>query len=228
MSRVNPGPVGALKIAPSLLSADFGHLSQAATSVDQEVDWLHLDVMDGHFVPNITIGPPVVASLRQHSERFFDCHLMISEPRRYLEAFAQAGADSCTVHVEVPDAARALADTRALGMRAGLAANPDTPFDALEPHLGDLDLVLIMSVFPGFGGQSFMPEVLEKVTLVRRAVEDGGLLVDVEIDGGIDLATAPRAVSAGANVLVAGSAIFGRPDPPAAARALRDAAGSLS
>ncbi len=224
MSHLDPGPIGALKLAPSLLSADFGYLAGAAQLVDEHVEWLHVDVMDGHFVPNITIGPPVVASLRRHTERFLDCHLMISEPRRYLEAFATAGADSCTIHAEVGDVAAALEDARALGMRAGLAVNPDTPFSALEPHLADLDLVLVMSVFPGFGGQSFMPEVLEKVTRVRRVIEKESLSVDLEIDGGIDVETAPRAVAAGANVLVAGSAIFSRPDPVAAAHALRSAA----
>jgi ribulose-phosphate 3-epimerase len=149
---------------------------------------------------------------------------MMSEPGRYLQAFKEAGADGCTVHVEVGDTATLLRDARALGLRVGLAANPDTPFEAVAPFLGEIDLLLLMTVFPGFGGQSFMGDVMNKVAEARREVDHNHLLVDIEVDGGIDIRTAPLAVHAGANVLVAGSAIFSRPAPLEAARALREAA----
>ena len=213
-------------MAPSILAADFGALANAVREIDAETDWLHVDVMDGHFVPNVSIGPPVVESLRRYSSRFFDCHLMMSQPGRYLEAFKNAGADGCTVHVEVGDTASLIREARDLGLRVGLAANPDTAFDQVAPFLGDIDLLLLMTVFPGFGGQSFMGDVMPKVASARREVDVNALALDIEVDGGIDVLTAPIAVGAGANVLVAGSAIFSRPKPLEAARALRKAASS--
>ncbi len=214
-----------MKIAPSILSADFSELAGEVARVAQEADLLHVDVMDGHFVPNLTIGPPVIKSLRKRTDLYFDCHLMVDNPGDLLDDFADAGADGCTVHIEVGDPRPLFGRIRELGMRVGLTFNPDTPFDAVEPYLDEIDVLLFMSVFPGFGGQAFIPSVLDKVAAARRAVDERGLPVELEIDGGIDPETGARAAAAGVDILVAGSAIFHADDPAAAARGIREAAG---
>lgn len=215
-----------VRIAPSILSADFATLADAMARVEGHADLLHVDVMDGHFVPNLTIGPPVVKSLRRHTRLYLDCHLMMTNPGDYLEAFAKAGANGCTVHVEVGDTAELLIEARRLGLDAGLAANPATPLEAYAPFLGDIDLMLVMTVVPGFGGQSFMAEVLPKIAATAQMIEERGFVVPVQVDGGIDESTAPKVVAAGASILVAGQAIFGDPDPAAATDRVRAAAAS--
>jgi ribulose-phosphate 3-epimerase len=213
-------------IAPSILSADFARLGEEVRAVDQAgADYIHVDVMDGHFVPNLTIGPMVVAALRKVTARPLDVHLMIEEPDRYIEAFAGAGADIITVHVEAcPHLHRTVQSIRAAGKKAGVVINPATPLHGLEYVLDQLSMVLIMSVNPGFGGQSFMPQVLPKITRLRELIDERALDVDIEIDGGIKVENAGLVASAGANVLVSGSGIFGTDDYAGTIRAMRESA----
>ncbi len=217
-------PEGVVKVAPSILSADFGMLALEISKVSPVTDWLHVDVMDGHFVPNLSIGPPVVASVRPHTGMFLDCHLMMTDPGDYLEAFAEAGADSCSVHVEVGRTEELARELRRLGVGAGLVCNPETPFEAVEPYLGDFDLLLVMTVHPGFGGQSFIGHALTKVAAAASAVHDRRLHLTIQVDGGIDESTAPLAAAAGARCFVAGSAVFRSADPSLAVRRIAAAA----
>lgn len=217
-----------VRIAPSILAADFAQLADSIDAVGDESDLLHVDVMDGHFVPNLTIGPPVVASLRKHTSRYLDCHLMMTNPGDYLEAFKKAGADGCSVHVELGETDALIDQMRDLGLDVGLAVNPDVPFEAVAPYLAKIDMLLVMSVFPGFGGQKFMPEVVTKIEQAAAMVARDDLRMAIQVDGGIDERTAPIVATAGADVLVAGSAIFGHDDPAAAARRIRDAAATAA
>ena len=214
------------RIAPSILAADFAHLGDEVERVEEYVDLLHVDVMDGHFVPNISLGMPVIASLRASTSLKLDCHLMTLNPDAYLEDLKAAGADLATVHIEVfPDPTNVAALARDVGLEFGLVINPPTPFEAIEPFVEMADMVVVMSVHPGFGGQAFIESVLPKIERVRKFVDSAGLSTDIEVDGGIDVTTIRSAREAGADVFVAGTSIFREPDPVAAAQMLRTAAG---
>jgi ribulose-phosphate 3-epimerase len=215
-----------IRLAPSILSADFANLAADIAAVERGgADLIHVDVMDGHFVPNITIGPPVVRAIRRVARVPLDVHLMIEEPDRYLEDFVEAGAAMISVHVEVlPHLHRTITAIKKLGVRAGVVLNPSTPVVTLENVVADVDYVLVMSVNPGFGGQTFIARSVGKIRAVRAMLDEAGNSAPVEVDGGIDLETVPQVVAAGAEMLVAGQAIFGDRQPEQAARALKAAA----
>jgi ribulose-phosphate 3-epimerase len=218
------------RIAPSILSADFATLGAQVAAVERGgADLIHVDVMDGHFVPNITIGPPVVRALKRIATRPLDVHLMIENPERYIDDFVEAGADFLSVHVEATvHLHRLITLIKSHGVQAGAVLNPSTSASLLEEVAGEVDYVLVMSVNPGFGGQAFIPHSLDKVRRVRALLDGAGSSAPIEIDGGIDTGNAARVVAAGASILVAGHAIFGSPDPEAATRALRAAIGSVA
>jgi len=212
-----------IKIAPSILSADFSCLGEEIRRIEQAgADWIHIDVMDGHFVPNLTFGPPVIAAIRKVTKLPFDVHLMIDNPQEMLEPYMDAGADIVTVHAETaPHLHRLLQAIRQRGLKAGVSLNPSTPLTAVEEVLDVVDMVLVMSVNPGFGGQKFIPATLDKISRLKKMIDDRKLTVDIEVDGGIVPVTARQVVAAGANILVAGSAVYGSPDVAVAIRELR-------
>ncbi len=199
-----------VKIAPSILSANFAELGKEVQNIDAAgADYIHIDVMDGHFVPNITIGPGVVKALRPHSNKPFDVHLMVAPVDPYISAFAEAGADIITVHAEAgPHTHRTIQGIKNLGKKAGLSLNPATPVNVIDNLIDQLDLILVMTVNPGFGGQKFIENQIEKIYEIRRRIDESGFSIDLEVDGGIDLLTAKRVIAAGADVLVAGTASF--------------------
>ena len=219
-------PQPEVQLAPSILSANFASLDREIAAVERGgADLIHVDVMDGHFVPNLTVGPPVVRSLKRVAKVPLDVHLMIQDPDRFAEEFVQAGAAMLSVHVEVlPHLHRSIHYIKSLGAKAGVAINPSTPVSALEEVAGDVDHVLVMSVNPGFGGQTFIPRSESKIQAIRALLDAAGNPAPIEVDGGVDSSNAARLVAAGATILVAGNAIFGTPDPAAATRAIRAAA----
>lgn len=212
-----------IKVAPSILSADFSQLANEIIKIEKAgADWVHIDVMDGHFVPNLTFGPPVVAAIRKVTKLPFDVHLMVTNPQDLIEPFIKAGADIITVHAETaPHLHRLLQTIKEHGKKAGVSLNPSTPLTVVEEVLDDLDMILIMSVNPGFGGQKFIPGAIDKVRRLREKIEQRKLTLDIEVDGGINASTARQVIAAGATILVAGSAVYGAPDMTQAIKAIR-------